>query len=240
MALGVDLKHRGAAIERSKAPFHALDGVAMVSALCACLDGPWWQEEASSRGKNWVWRDSVPSHLTESREVVLERWLAQRSSDRWTCQMSTSSGLRLDVRDPRRSIDIVQRGQENEYRFIELKVHSDQPLYAMFEILGYGLLYLLTHQHGRRGGGRHDVMTAKRIELIVLGPESWFGYKESRADPVSRFEFEWLRERINRGLAAQVRARECHGLNEMSLRLVAFSDTPTIEDDIAAIDALIS
>jgi len=212
----------------------------MVSALCACLDGPWWQEEASSRGKNWVWRDNVPPHLTESREVVLERRLAQRSSERWTCQMSTSSGLRLGVGDARRSIDIVQRSQENEYRFIELKVQSDQPLYAMFEILGYGLLYLLARQHGRRGDGRHDVMTAKRIELIVLGPESWFRYKEPRGDPLSRFDFEWLRERINHGLAAQVRARGCDGLNEMSLRFVAFSDTQTIEDDIAAIDALIS
>jgi hypothetical protein len=31
----VDLRHRGAAVERSKAPLHALDGVAMVSALCS-------------------------------------------------------------------------------------------------------------------------------------------------------------------------------------------------------------
>ena len=143
----MDLKHRGAAIERSKAPLQALDGVEMVSALCACLDGPWWQQKASSRGRNWVWRDKVPPHLTESREVVLERRLAQRSSERWTCQMSTSSGLRLGARDSRRSIDIVQFSQENEYRFIELKVGSDQPLYATFEVLGYGLLYLLA---GRR------------------------------------------------------------------------------------------
>jgi hypothetical protein len=236
----VDLKHRGAAIERSKAPLQALDGVAMVSALCACLDGPWWQQEASSRGRNWVWRDKVPPYLTESREVALERRLAQRSSERWTCQMSTSSGLRLGVRDSRRAIDIVQRSQENEYRFIELKVGSDQPLYATFEVLGYGLLYLLARQHGRRGDGRHDVMAASRIELVVLGPDSWFSYKESSGGPVSRFGFESLQERINEGLAAEVRARGCDGLNEMSLRFVVFHDTPTIEDDVTAIEALFS
>ena len=56
--------------------------------------------------------------------------------------MSTSSGLRPGVRDSRRSIDIVQHIQKDEYRFIELKVGSDQPLYAMFEVLGYRLLYL--------------------------------------------------------------------------------------------------
>jgi hypothetical protein len=49
----------------------------MVSALCASLDGLWWRQEASSRGKNWVWRDKVPSHLTESKEVVLERRLVR-------------------------------------------------------------------------------------------------------------------------------------------------------------------
>lgn len=37
----VDLKHRGAAIELSERPLVVLDGVAMVRALCATLDGPW-------------------------------------------------------------------------------------------------------------------------------------------------------------------------------------------------------
>jgi hypothetical protein len=152
--------------------------------------------------------------------------------------MSTSSGLRLGVRDPRRSIDIVQRSQENEYRFIELKVGSDQPLYATFEVLGYGLLYLLARQHGRRGEGRHDVMAARRIELVVLGPDSWFGYKESRGGLASRFGFEWLQDRINEDLAAEVRARGCDGLDEMSLRFGVFPDAPTVEDDVTAIEAL--
>jgi len=88
----VDLKHRGAAIERSKAPSQALDGVAMVSALCACPDGPWWQQEGSSRGSNWVWRDKVPPHLTESREVVLERRLAQRDAPCSAPRSSSVSG----------------------------------------------------------------------------------------------------------------------------------------------------
>ena len=71
----------------------------------------------------------VPSNGSSYRdikkEVVLERRLAQRSSERWTCQMSTSSGLRPGVRDSRRAIDIVQHIQKDEYRFIELKVGSD-------------------------------------------------------------------------------------------------------------------
>jgi hypothetical protein len=154
--------------------------------------------------------------------------------------MSTSSGLRPGVRDSRRSIDVVQHIQGDEYRFIELKVGSGQPLYATFEILGYGLLYLLARQHGRRGDGTHDVMVASRIELVVLGPDSWFRYKESTGGPVSRFDFEWLQGRINEGLAAEVRARRCHGLNEITLRFVVFPDTPTIEDDVTAIEALFS
>jgi hypothetical protein len=47
----VDLKHRGAAIERSKRPLVSLDGEAMVKELCATLDGPWWQGEESARGR---------------------------------------------------------------------------------------------------------------------------------------------------------------------------------------------
>jgi hypothetical protein len=134
----------------------------------------------------------------------------------------------------------VQCCQENEYRFIELKVGSAQPLYAMFEVLGYGLLYLLARQHGRRGEGKHDVMAARRIELVVLGPDNWFSYKESPGGSVSRFDFEWLQGRINEGLAAEVQARRCDGLNEMTLKLVVFPDTPTIEDDVTAIEALFS
>jgi hypothetical protein len=236
----VDLKHRGAAIERSKVPLEALDGVALVRALCATLDGPWWQKGASALGRNWVWRDKVPPHLTESKEVVLERRLVQRSSERWTCQMSTSSGLRPGVRDSRRSIDIVQHIQEDEYRFIELKVGSDQPLYAMFEVLGYGLLYLLARQQGQRGDGRHDVMAARRIELVVLGPNSWFNYKDTRAGPVSRFNFDWLEKRINEGLSEEVRARRCDELNEMRLRSAVFDDTSSVEASVAAIEALFS
>lgn len=77
----VDLKHRGAAIERSKRPLVSLDGEAMVKELRATLDGPWWQGEESARGRNWVWRDTVPPHLTESKEVVLERRLAHFTFD---------------------------------------------------------------------------------------------------------------------------------------------------------------
>jgi hypothetical protein len=159
----------------------------MVKALCATLDGPWWKDRVNSCGRNWVWRDQAPPHVTESREVVLERRLAQRSSERWTCQMSTNSGLRPGVRDSRRSIDLVQYVQANEYRFIELKVGSDQPLYALFEVLGYGLLYLLARQHRHEGDGRHDVMAARHIALVVLGPNSWFDFKGSGTGPVSRF-----------------------------------------------------
>ena len=57
----VDLKHRGAAIELSKHPLDTLDGVAMVKTLCATLDGPWWQDRANSRGRNWMWRAQTPT-----------------------------------------------------------------------------------------------------------------------------------------------------------------------------------
>ena len=238
----VDLKHRGAAIELSKHPLATLDGVAMVKTLCATLDGPWWQDRANSRGGNWVWRDQTPTHLTESKEVVLERRLAQRSAERWTCQMSTSSGLRPGARDSRRSIDLVQHIRENEYRFIELKVGSDQPLYATFEVLGYGLLYLLArqHGHGQPSGGHHDVMIARQIELVVLAPSVWFTFKGSRAGPVSRFDFGWLETRINEGLAAEVRARGCDGLNRMIIRSAAYDDTSSVEASVVAIDTLLS
>jgi hypothetical protein len=236
----VDLKHRGAAIELSKHPLETVDGVSMVRALCAALDGPWWKDPANRRGRNWVWREQTPSHVTESKEVVLERRLAERSSERWTCQMSTSSGLRTGVRDSRRSIDLVQRVDEHEYRFIELKVGSDQPLYALFEVLGYGLLYLLARQHGQHGGGRHDVMSATRIELVVAGPSSWFTFKDSRAGPVSRFDFAWLEGRINEGLKEELRARSCDGLNEVRLGSAMFDDTSSTEASVAAIKALFS
>lgn len=46
----------------------------MVKALCATLDGPWWQDRANAHGRNWVWR-ALRRQDGEALGRVLARYL---------------------------------------------------------------------------------------------------------------------------------------------------------------------
>jgi hypothetical protein len=165
----------------------------------------------SSVGSNWIWRYKAEGE-TESKEVLLERAVAFLDKNLWACQMSTSSGIQ-GKSHRRRAIDLVRRVGSRQYAFVELKVESDNPLFATFEILGYALAYLHAKANRWGGSGEHNVFDAERVELTVLGPKDWYNYSKKGTE--KRFDegLQWLHEEI------------AESLNDFCKE--NFSDTPT-------------
>ncbi|MBP5997999.1 MAG: hypothetical protein KA535_08615 [Azonexus sp.] len=200
-----------------KRDWKTFDGQQAVQRLFDSLASKGWQE---TPGANWVWREkhTEPSQQNDSQEVRLEHKIVDLGRQRWTRQISTASGVdaKWDQKDKkhkrtrsnrRRSIDLVYDQGEGGFSFVELKVGSDSPIYALFEILGYGLAYW----HSRQEKPNHQpdasrLMQAQKIDLVVLGPTSW--YQDTPHDMAA------LTEELNRGLAELTRGelpmRLCH------------------------------
>lgn len=146
--------------------------------LAAALDGAFWLDPLANISANWRWRDHVPmSNGPVTSEVSLERAIADSGgTDQWCCQMPTLSGYFGKHRYKRRSIDLVwQVPNTATYRFIELKVDSDDVLYATFELLSYALTYRLARRHlAVSATQRHHVLRAQACELVVLAPQHWY------------------------------------------------------------------
>ena len=83
---------------------------------------------------------------------------------------------------------------------MELKLSRITPLYAVREILGYGLAYLPTRSCIAEPAHAKAWMRAGTIELVVLAPKDWYDcYVGTLCE---RLELEWLVEAIDAGLDA--------------------------------------
>lgn len=194
---------RTRAIRLSGNPLDNFNGPEVIGRLSAALSCDGWKNKA---GKNWNW-DTSFHYTTDSPEVRLERELVRAGSGVWARQMATSSGVQGHRINKRRAIDLVCKAGEGWYSFIELKVESDNPLFALFELLGYGLAYLHAKANDRQGTGSHDVMAASLIDLVVLAPCDWYVYKKSRSASEQRFDFEWLVTKLNEGLKSVTKGK---------------------------------
>jgi len=218
------------AIELSLEGRPGLISPSAIKKLFSTLNCEGWKNQ---KGQNWVWRDATPEHTKgHSDEVSLEREIAALDPKRWTCQMSTSSGVQVGL-NKRRAIDLVRNIGENRYAFIELKVGSNNPLYGAFEILGYALAYLHAKEHRGQGKTAPDVFNAREIELTILGPESWYTYRKRGKAADFDFDLQWLAEDIENSLNAQKNAPK------FSMVFRRFPDRPSHATDCAlAIDKL--
>ena len=185
-----------------------IDGRVLVRSLVQAMDGEHWRKPASDSLENWAWR-ATPPKANGELEVALERRIAEMGEKaRWTCQMPTASGLHGPNRDRRRSIDLVYRLGAKQYTFIELKCAADTPLYAVLEILGYGIAYLLARRHnaatGRLEGPQYHVLDARHVELAILGPDWWYGYR-TRGGANKQYDLAPLLDCIQTGLDTTLR-----------------------------------
>ena len=187
------------AISLSEAPPAQFDGVSVVNTLYKSLACDGWK---TSTGTNWMWRTEESDYQTSSPEVALEREIvASDEKNQWTFQMSTASGIQGGYFHKRRSIDLVKRTAPSRYAFVELKVGSNNPLSAAFEILSYALAYVHARRHNWQGIGSYNVMQAQVIHLIVLGTSEWYRYKKRGAHAQQhKFNFDWLGNALENGL----------------------------------------
>jgi len=203
-----DSPTRGTAIRFCKErPF---DGVSAIRILFNTLSNDGWKAPERA-GTNWEWRTDKPEFKTKSPEVILERTVVLKGNtdtNEWTWQMSTASGVETQLEDNRNAsnkraaIDLVRNNGNGSFTFVELKVGSDNPLYALFELLGYALAYL---QARKNGWGEHDpgneIFKAREIKLVVLGPENWYKYKRRGSNAeYQHFNFDWMLPSLVEGL----------------------------------------
>lgn len=199
--LGSNPRHKSTAIRLSGAPVVGWNGRNAVERLFTAMNGDFWLQPMSRTDSNWMWRDTVPPASEASIEVGLERCVAEQGGrEDWTCQMPTLSGYLGASASKRRSIDLVQRVATERYRFIELKIGSDNPVYAAFELLGYALTYLRVRQSGRASTGQHHVLAAKSLELVVLAPKEWYFYRRERGGQDTSVELGWLADSLASGM----------------------------------------
>ncbi|MFC3440120.1 hypothetical protein ACFOKF_02730 [Sphingobium rhizovicinum] len=197
------IKHRSALQRLSATPPVAFDGVGFVRTLFERVAGNWLGcigalAKSPSR-ENWRWLEPKCDHAAHnsSPEVTLERAIvsAARSRGRsdWSNQVPIASGMIAGGGDRRRAIDLVHRRGPNAFEFVELKVGSDNPLYAAVEILKYGFVWLLSREHSARlGYGGKSLVEASDVRLSVLAPHPYY----------DGLNLGWLEAGLSRGVMA--------------------------------------
>lgn len=167
-----------------------LDGHDLVKKIYDQIALNWGQASRTPSVQNWRWEKQPKIEArNRSPEVRLEKAIVKISSDtwpevtRWVNQVPTSSGLLNSTSDRKRAIDLVYKDEgadPNSYHFIELKVRSNNPVFAAMESLVYGILYLVARD--RRDmkpytQASNPLLWAEGIRLIVLAPKPYYdGY----------------------------------------------------------------
>jgi len=198
-------RHKGAAsnIENNR----EFDAEKMLIELIAQIKGN--LKKCSTSTENW--REILLPSLNpsnESDEVVLERKIAKALLEKfaqqdspWWNQMPIASGLFSSTADHRRAIDLVHRRDADgkHYDFVELKIGSDTPLFALTEILRYGLVYLVLredrtwlHEETRA----RPIFDAEKIGLRVLAPQDYYNNDRENYG----LNLSWIEDKINHAL----------------------------------------
>ena len=146
--------------------------------------------------ENWRWKRHLKLAANNtSPELKLERAIVRHCGENWSNQMPTASGLVGLAADKRAAIDLVNRDRQGGYAFIEIKVASDNPLFAAIEILQYGLLFVWSRNHQVELDykvGQQPVLSATKVSLSVLAPPRFY----------EGFELGNLAQALNEGLSS--------------------------------------
>ncbi len=175
-------RHRSAALELSRRNAPITGTRAFLEASYAHIHKNWLAAihtgYTNLSRENWRWKrhpDLSPEN--KSPELRLERSIINACGDNWSNQMPTASGLVGPAADKRAAVDLVYRKDPSTYSLIELKVNSDNPLFAAIEILLYGLLFVWSRDNKEKLGYDvqvQPVLAASSVMLGVLAPISYY------------------------------------------------------------------
>ena len=120
-----------------------------------------------------------------SREKILEKAVAVLAEKRhmlgWFNQCPVAAGITHPKKDNKRAVDLVHWSKADRHvRLIELKWKSNSPLYALFEVLEYGLAYIFCRIHKKELPLQcPSLMNARHVSLEVIAPRLFYnGYNE--------------------------------------------------------------
>jgi hypothetical protein len=166
-------------------------------------DKPNIVERALGSTKNWRFEPCTKiDPNNKSREKRLEKDFTREKPPDWANQVPVASGVASPYSDRKTSLDLVRRvRKDHEYVFYELKIKSDNPLYAAIEILRNGIIYLAARRRVMDQAPadqylitkNKELLKATRVHLAVLAPENFY-----RSD--KRYKLDVLAGAINEGL----------------------------------------
>jgi len=168
----------------------------LINNMLLCVKRNWLMSQQLSNRRpskeNWRFKKMPKkSEKNKSPEKVLEKKIAEFTSNDWVNQVPTASGLINENKDKKRSIDLVYKHREYEYELIELKVESNTPLSAAMEVLQYAILYMFSRHHYTESEQKaKKLLNAKKIHLTVLAPHKYY----------DECNLEWLEQALNDSL----------------------------------------
>ncbi len=227
-------RHRSAAIELSRREEPITNTLEFLQASYAQIDNNWRAAKVNyskppSR-ENWRWKRHLELAAgNESPELRLERAIVNACGDNWSNQMPTASGLVSATADKRAAVDLVHRDGSATYSLIELKVASDNPLFAAIEILMHGILYVWSRNHQVELGydvHLQPVLAGNSVTLSVLAPAPYY----------SGYDLTNFGEAINRALEDFDQRRDLALAFEFSQLDAAYEAGSTPESTRLAVD----
>jgi hypothetical protein len=135
-------------------------------------------------------------------EIVLEKAIATVAAngplDSWYNQIPVASGFINENADKRAAIDLLDYHGDS-VSFVELKWDYSTPAFAAFEILLYGMAYLLCRDNKEKFGyADKDLMLVDAVELQVLAPAFFY----------QKCDLQFLADGISAGLERLCAGRE--------------------------------
>jgi len=174
-----------------------------------------WLVKGPSK-ENWRWTKNLNWSLrAKVDEKTIEKLISQECGPDWVNQVPTASGLLNHAGEKSCSIDLVWRIREAEYEFIELKYRDSTPLFAAFEVVKYGMLYLLSRKHVSLLGytiAFNPLLWAKVVHLVVLAPPEFY----------LQYKLKWLEDDL-------LSALECLGYDDLTIKF-RFDEMPWPQD----------
>jgi hypothetical protein len=173
-----------------------INGAALLHKMGDQIEKNWSAPQRTPSAENWRWKKKDGLRVKNtSKEKILEKRIATNTNMNWVNQMPTASGLLNGTGGKLHNIDLAHQISLSEFELIELKWGSDTPLFAAFEILKYGLLYLFSRKHAfELGYALEDkpILKANAVALIVLAPFGYYGQYSSLT--------KWLGNELNTAL----------------------------------------
>jgi hypothetical protein len=175
-----------------------VDLPATIELLYRRIERNWGRAAPRGKAENWRWeRQKKISPKNKGPEIRFARAVANFADCSWANHIPTSSGLSLKggefSQDSSRSIDLGH-SDGSRHELIELKAGQkcQSAVFAAFEILISGLLYIFSHQHpsAYKYDSTRQYIRSTVIDLIALCPAHCY----------SRGDFQWLQQDINRGI----------------------------------------